>query len=79
MAKNTKSSNVTLSAVVQSVATSRKINATDAGKRTRAYIRSHRADLEKVWPGLRDHSKGNRYPDMPAKARDTILAALARK
>ena len=69
---------VSLSTVIQKVATARKINATDAGKRTRAYIRAHKVDLLKVWPALKDHGHGDRYGDMPTPAADTILAAIGK-
>jgi hypothetical protein len=67
-----------LSSVVNDVAKARKMNATDAGKRTRAYIRGNRDTLVKVWPGLKNHSKGDRYPDMPTKARRQILDSIGK-
>lgn len=71
-------SSVSLSTVIQKVATARKINATDAGKRTRAYIRAHKVELDKVWPTLKNHSKGDRYQAMPKAAETHILAAIGK-
>ena len=44
-----------------------------ADKGLRQAIREHRADLEKVWPGLSDHVKGAPYPEMPRTLATSIL------
>ena len=70
---------VKLSAIVNRVATSKEIDATVAGKRTRAYIRRNREALVKAgWKELGNHEKGNRYGDVPAPAAKVILEALTK-
>lgn len=70
---------VKLSAIVNRVATSKEIDATVAGKRTRAYIRRNRENLVKAgWKELSNHDKGNRYGDVPASAAKVILEALTK-
>lgn len=68
-----------LSTVVHRYAVSKKINDTDAGKRVRAFIRGNRSDLEKVWPALKTHSKGDRYGDVPVSVQKMILTGKRSK
>lgn len=68
---------VALSAVVQTVATKRKADSTKMGKQVRSYIRGHDADLRKAfkWPPTdKQRADGNRYPPMPRKCADALIA-----
>lgn len=68
---------VALSAVVQTVANKRNADATKMGKQVRSYIRGHDADLRKAfkWPPTdKQRADGNRYPPMPRKCADALIA-----
>jgi hypothetical protein len=71
----------TLSSVVNTVAQANDADATKTGKRVRAYIRSHDADLRKTFswpPEEKAHKDGNRYPAMPADCASFLIEKLAR-
>lgn len=73
-----KSTTVTLSTVVNTIANKRDRDATKVGKSVRAYIRSHNADLVKMgWTSLRDHGKGDSYRPMPRKVAQHIVKTLS--
>jgi hypothetical protein len=68
---------VTLSSVVQTIASKRDMDATKCGKLVRSYIRGHDADLRKAFkwpPNDKQRADGNRYPPMPRKAADALQA-----
>jgi hypothetical protein len=70
---------MTLSALVNKIATKKDLDATVAGKRTRAYIRRNREALVKAgWKSLDKHEKGNRYEEVPSKVADAIFSALTK-
>jgi hypothetical protein len=71
----------TLSSVVNSIAQANDADATKTGKRVRAYIRSHDADLRKTFawpPEEKAHKDGNRYPAMPNECASFLVEKLAR-
>jgi hypothetical protein len=71
----------TLSSVVNTIANANDADATKTGKRVRAYIRSHDADIRKTfaWPPKeKGHKDGNRYPAMPAECAAFLVEKLSR-
>lgn len=72
---------VPLSNVVQTIASKRDADATKIGKQVRSYIRGHDADLRKAfkWPPTdKQRADGNRYPPMPSKCADGLIAHFTR-
>lgn len=60
---------MTLSALVNTIATKNKSDATKTGKQVRSHIRSNFDTLAKEWPALKKSKKnkdGNRYPEVPS-------------
>lgn len=72
---------VPLSTVVQTVSNKRNADNTKMGKQVRSYIRGHDADLRKAfkWPPTdKQRADGNRYPPMPPKCADALIAHFTR-
>lgn len=68
---------VTLSSVINSIATAKGTNAVKEGKALRSYIRGHFDDLTPRWKGLSDtkvNKDGNRYPPIPADLAAELIA-----
>lgn len=68
-------STVKLSAVVASVAATKGIEPTKAGKLLRAHIRRNFDSLkEQGWDlGNKENRDGNRYPEMPREVADNLI------
>ena len=79
MATAKKNASRSLSSVIAEVSQKSDVPATDCGKAIRAYVRKRRraneTQLLKEWPALKDHTHGNRYPDMPADFADALIAS----
>lgn len=67
---------VALKVIISEYAAKRDVNETDAGKRVRAAIRAHKADLAKLDANLANHVKGNGYVPFAPKCADAIRELL---
>lgn len=74
-------STVTLSSVVNTIATSNKQDSAAVAKRVRSYIRGHFDDLSGDWKSLadaKDNRDGNRYPPMPKGVADALIGRFTK-
>lgn len=78
-AKAKPSKPVPLTKVIAHVARAKGIEEAQAGKRVRAYIRSHKGELSKSWKHLATRSKGDTYADVPASVARTIITATTKR